>query len=139
MKRWFAVVVGLLLLAVLGGCVKKEQPLSATMSVQSMVEHLAIGDVETALDPVNLEKAEEGIREKLEGYVDLLGGREVLRVDCVDYERSEERALGGLGEEITYYEIWLENGEYLYAKCVDVQGEDYCGIVEFTIFEECPW
>lgn len=137
MKR--LILVLLVLAILLAGCREKEQPLSALMSVQSMVQHLAIGDMETVMGPVNLEHAEEGITEKLEGYVDLIGGREVLRVDCVDYERSEERAYGGLGEEITYYEIWLENGEYLYARCVDVRGEDYCGIVEFTIYEECPW
>ncbi|MBQ8834608.1 MAG: hypothetical protein IJ001_06760 [Oscillospiraceae bacterium] len=116
-----------------------EQPLSALMSVQRMVKHLAIGDVETAMGPVNEEHGEEGIREKLEGYVDLIGGREVLRVDCVDYERTGDIAYGGLGEEITYYEIWLENEEYLYARCVWVQEEGYCGIVEFEIFEECSW
>lgn len=137
MKRWLVLV--LVLAVLLAGCGKKEQPLTALMSVQNMVRHLAIGDVQTALNPVNLEHAEEGIVEKLEGYVALIGSREVLRVDCVDYERSEERAYGGLGEEITYYEIWLENEEFLYAICVDVQGEDYCGIVEFAIYEECPW
>lgn len=137
MKR---IALLLMLLAVLlAGCQEKEQPLSALMPVQNMVRHLAIGDVQTALGPVNVEHAEEGIAEKLESYVDMIGGREVLRVDCVDYERSEERAYGGLGEEITYYEIWLEDEKFLYAVCVDVQGEDYCGIVEFTIYEECPW
>lgn len=142
MKRIFNFMfIAIMVIGIFTGC-SPQPALGSLVSVQGMVDCIAAGDIERAMYPIYSQKADPELKENMQSYSELIGGRDVLRCDCVNYN-IEGDAVGPNDyedyEEMLQFEIMLEDETVLYAESVYIEDGDGIGIITFEMYEECPW
>lgn len=140
MKKAVPIVIVLfLLVGAIAGCSQKENVQLVSLNAPAQIlRELIVGDIEGSLGPFRSGARDEALTEKMTEYADLLDGRDYLRCECLDYEVIGSRQ-EGLCEETTYHRITLKDGTILYAICACLTDENGDGLVDFSLYTECPW
>ena len=146
MKRIVSFMILALFAVFILGCTHtayKEEPLSYVSGVQYMLTDISDGNMDKAMGRIYTEKAESQINENLLLCAELLNGREIMRCDCYDYERSGNRSdISTIYTETTYYRIYLtedySSDPDFYVKATGILDANGDGIVSFEIYSEIP-
>lgn len=138
MKR---VLIILMIALLLVGCTPKEaQPvLRSLVSATEMIHQVSYGNLKEAWNPVYEGGAAADLEQRLKEYTLLFGGWDIEQCDCVDYTVTGAVSGPGEYEEITCYEITLDNGTVLYAQATAIRDANGEGIIDLVISQEVLW